>query len=252
MLVEKRKKRQIMETVIKIKNLVKIYPGNIKAISHLNLGIQQGIFGLLGPNGSGKTTLIQILAGVIKPTSGSVKIWEYDIKKKLNLIKKSIGYLPEYPGVYEDMRGISFLQYMGRLSGLSKRKAKDNAKKLLREVDLEKWKDIKIRKYSAGMKQRIAFAQSLLNDPEIILLDEPTKGLDPIESQKVLNKIKMLGRRGKTVFLSSHLLVEIEQVADCIAILNNGKLLFQAVADEIKRKGGLSLVYRKVLIGAEL
>ncbi len=241
-----------METAIKIENLVKIYPGNIKAISHLNLDIQQGIFGLLGPNGSGKTTLIQILAGVIKPTSGSVKILKYDTKKNSHLIKKNLGYLPEYQGVYEDMRGVNFLQYMGRLSGLSKRKAKDNAKKSLREVDLEKWGNIKIRKYSSGMKQRLAFAQSLLNDPEIALLDEPTKGLDPIERQKVLKKIKMLGEKGKTVFLSSHLLVEIEQVADCIAILSNGKLLFQAVAGEIKREGGLSLVYRKVLIGEKL
>lgn len=238
-----------METVIKIKNLAKVYLDNIKAISCLNLNVLKGIFGLLGPNGSGKTTLIQILTGVIKPTSGSVEILGYNLKKESNFIKKSIGYLPEYPGVYEDMRSLGFLQYMGRLSGLSKKKAKDNAKKLLREVELEKWKDIKIRKYSAGMKQKLAFAQSLLNNPQIVFLDEPTKGLDPIERQKVLNKIKIIGESGKTVFLSSHLLVEIEQVANFIAILSNGKLLFQASTEEIKRKGGLSLVYRKALIG---
>ena len=241
-----------METVIKIKNLIKIYPGNIKAISCLNLDIQQGIFGLLGPNGSGKTTLIQILTGVIKPTCGSVEILGYELKNKLSFIKRNIGYLPEYPGVYEDMTRISFLQYMARLSGLSKRKAKDNAKRLSREVDLEKWKNIKIRKYSAGMKQRLAFAQSLLNNPQIIFLDEPTKGLDPLERQKVLNKFKIIEESGKTVFLSSHLLVEIEQVADCIAILSNGKFLFQAEADEIKRQGGLSQVYRKALFGEGL
>ena len=241
-----------METVIKIKNLTKIYPGNIKAISCLNLNIPKGIFGLLGPNGSGKTTLMQILTGVIRPNSGSVKILGYNLKNKLSLIKRNIGYLPEYPGVYEDMAGISFLGYMGRLSGLTKKEAQNNAIKVLKEVDLEKWENIKIRKYSAGMKQRLAFAQSLLNDPQIIFLDEPTKSLDPLERQKVLNKIKIMGESGKTVFLSTHLLVEVEQVADFVAILSNGKLLFQAVADEIKGKGGLSQVYRKALIGEEL
>ena len=241
-----------MEIIIKIKELTKVYPGNIKAISHLSLNVPKGIFGLLGPNGSGKTTLMQILACIIKPTSGSVEILGYDLKKERSLIKRNIGYLPEYPGVYEDMTGISFLQYMGRLSGLSKKEAKDNAKRLLKEVDLEKWENLKIRKYSAGMRQRLAFAQALLNNPQIIFLDEPTKSLDPLERQKVLNKIKKIGEEGKTVFLSTHLLVEIEQVADYTVIINNGKLLFQGVVKEIKKQGDLSLIYQKVLVGAEL
>ena len=241
-----------MEATIKIKNLTKIYPGNIRAISHLSLNVPIGIFGLLGPNGSGKTTLMQILTGVIKPTSGSIEILGYDLKKELNSIKRNIGYLPEYPGVYEDMTGISFLQYMGRLSGLSKKEAQNNAIRVLKEVNLEKWANIKIRKYSAGMKQRLAFAQSLLNDPEIIFLDEPTKSLDPLERQRVLDKIKMIGKNGKTVFLSTHLLVEIEQVANCIAIINNGKLLFQGLSKEIKKQGGLSIFYQKVLVGAKI
>ncbi len=241
-----------METVIKIKDIVKIYPGDIKAISHLTLNIQKGIFGLLGPNGSGKTTLMQILTGVIKPTSGSVEILGYDLKKELSLIKRDIGYLPEYPGMYEDMTGLSFLRYMGRLSGLSKKEARDNAKSLLKEADLEKWENVKIRKYSAGMKQRMAFAQSLLNDPRIVFLDEPTKGLDPLERQKVLNKIERIGEQGKTVFLSSHILVEIEQVAGYIAIIDAGRVLFQGVAEEVEAQRGLSSVYRKVLIGQRL
>lgn len=237
---------------MKIKNIVKIYPGDIKAISHLTLNIRKGVFGLLGPNGSGKTTLIQILAGVIKPTSGSVEILGYDLKKELSLIKRYIGYLPEYPGMYEDMTGLSFLQYMGRLSGLGKKEARDNAKSLLKEADLERWENVKIRKYSAGTKQRMAFAQSLLNDPQVIFLDEPTKGLDPIERQKVLNKIEKIGEQGKTVFLSSHILVEIEQVAGYIAIINMGRVLFQGVAEEVKREGGLSSLYGRLLIGEGL
>lgn len=241
-----------METVIKIKNLTKVYSPNIKALSRLTLNVSRGIFGLLGPNGSGKTTLIQILTGVIRPTCGSVEILGYDLKKELSLIKRNIGYLPEYLGVYEDMKGLGFLQYMGKLSGLNERKSEQSSKRLLREVGLEKWENIKIRKYSAGMKQRIAFAQSLLNNPQIIFLDEPTKGLDPMERQKVLNKIKIIGEQGKTVFLSSHLLVEIEQVADWIAILSNGKLLFQAGTEQIKKQGTLSQVYRKALIGEGL
>ena len=240
-----------METAIKIKNITKVYPANIRALSHLTLNVPRGIFGLLGPNGSGKTTLIQILTGVIKPSCGSVQILGYDLKKEMKLIKKNLGYLPEYPGLYEDMRGLDFLRYMGRLSGLNKKEAQDNAKRLLREVDLQKWENTKIRRYSAGMKQRIAFAQSLLNNPQIIFLDEPTKGLDPLERQKVLNKIKKIEEQGKTVFLSSHILVEIEKVAGYIAIINNGKLLFQGMTEEIKTKGGLSSVYQEVLIGQE-
>lgn len=240
-----------METVIKIQNLTKIYPGDVKAISHLTLNIRQGIFGLLGPNGSGKTTLIKILTAVIRPTSGSVKILGCDLKKESNFIKRNIGYLPECLGLYEDMIGIAFLRYMGRLSGLSKKEAQGNAKRLLREIDLQKWENTKIRRYSAGMKQRIAFAQSLLNNPQIIFLDEPTKGLDPLERQEVLNKIKKIEEQGKTVFLSSHILVEIEKVAGCIAIINNGKLLFQGTTEEIKKKGGLSSVYQEALIGQE-
>lgn len=241
-----------MEDVIKIKELTKIYPNNIKAISQLTLSIQKGIFGLLGPNGSGKTTLIQILTGVTRATFGAVQILGYNLKNELRLIKRNIGYLPEYPGMYQDMTGVSFLRYMGRLSGLNKKEANDTAKRFLKEVSLEKWKNVKIKKYSAGMKQRLAFTQALLNNPAIIFLDEPTKGLDPIERQKVLNKIQTIGKEGKTVFLSSHLLVEIEQVADCVAIISNGELLFEGVADKVKKQGGLSLLYQKVLMGEKL
>jgi len=241
-----------METVIRIKNIVKRYPGDIKAISNLTLNVQKGIFGLLGPNGSGKTTLIQILTGVIGPTSGSVEILGYDLKKQLSFIKRDIGYLPEYPGMYEDMTGMSFLRYMGRLSGLNKKEARNSAKRSLKEADLEKWEDVKIRKYSAGMKQRIAFAQSLLNDPQIVFLDEPTKGLDPMERQKVLSRIEKIGEQGKTVFLSSHILVEIERVAGCIAIISTGRVLFQGSSEEVKREGGLSSLYGEVLIGEGL
>lgn len=101
------------------------------------------------------------------------------------------------------------------------------------------------------MKQKIAFAQSLLNDPQVVFLDEPTKGLDPLERQKVLHRIKEMGKQGKTVFLSSHILVEIEQVAGCIAVISNGRLLFQGIREEVKRQGGLSSLYRKVLIEEE-
>ena len=245
------KRKQILKTVIKIQDLTKIYPGNIKAISHLTLNIQRGIFGLLGPNGSGKTTLIKILTGVIRPTFGSVKILGYDLKKESSSIKRNIGYLPERLGMYEDMVGTAFLQYMGRLSGLSKKEAQNNAKRLLKEVDLEKWGNTKIRQYSAGMKQRIAFVQSLLNDPQIIFLDEPTKNLDPLERQKVLSRIKRIGKQEKTVFLSTHLLVEIEQVANYVAIIDNGNPLFQGTMEEVEQKGGLSSVYRKALVGEE-
>ena len=237
-----------METVIEIEELTKVYPRDVTALSNLTLDIPKGVYGLLGPNGSGKTTLIQILAGVVKPTHGSVKILGYDLNKESNLFKRKIGYLPEHLGMYEDMRGLDFLNYMGRLSGLGPKNARLSSRKSLSEVGLSEWGNVRIRSYSGGMKQRLAFAQSVLNNPCIIFLDEPTKSLDPIERHRVLSAIIAMGKQGRTVFLSSHLLVEIEQVADYIAILNNGNLVYQASIEDIREQGLLSDVYRKILI----
>lgn len=236
-------------TVIEIRNVTKTYANRVSAISRLSLDVPKGIiFGLLGPNGSGKTTLIEILVGLVKPTSGKVWILGNEPWGNSNTVKKYIGYLPENPGMYENMSGLRFLSYMGQLSGLNGSQAKKKAEELLAWVGLENWKDFKIRSYSAGMKQRLAFIHSLLNDPEVLFLDEPTVGLDPVAREKILEKIKEMAEKGTTVFMATQLLIEIERIADYFAIIDNGQLIRKGSMKEFARERNLLSAYRDALI----
>lgn len=237
-----------METVIKIQDLTKIYPGNVKAISHLTLNIQRGILALLGPNGSGKSTLMKTLIGAIRPTSGKVRILGKDLGDIGSEDKKNIGYQPENPGLYQDLRGKEFLEYMGRLSGLSARKAKHKTQEMLEWAGLERWKSSKIRTYSSGMRQKLVFVQSLMSDPKILLLDEPTKGLDPVAREEMLRMIKQMACSGKTVILATHLLAEAEYVADRIAIIDRGGLLLEGEVKELTKERNLFSIYKDALI----
>lgn len=236
-------------TVIEIRNLTKIYANRVRALSRLSLDVPKGIiFGLLGPNGSGKTTLIEILVGLVKPTSGIVRILGCEPWRNSNTVNRYIGYLPENPGMYENMSGLRFLSYMGQLSGLSGFQAKKKAEELLVWIGLENWKDFKIKSYSAGMKQRLAFIHSLLNEPEVLFLDEPTGGLDPEAREKILEKIKQITGKGTTVFMSTHLLIEIERIADYVAIIDNGQLIRKGSIKEFAGEGDLLSAYRDALM----
>lgn len=237
-----------METVIKIQDLTKIYPGNVKAISHLTLNIQRGILALLGPNGSGKSTLMKTLIGAIRPTSGKVRILGKDLGDIGSEDKKNIGYQPENPGLYQDLTGKEFLEYMGRLTGLTARKAKNKTEEMLGWAGLERWKSSKIRTYSSGMRQKLAFVQSLMGDPKILLLDEPTKGLDPVAREEMLRMIKQMACSGKTVILATHLLAEAEYVADRIAIIDRGGLLLEGEVKELTKERNLFSIYKDALI----
>lgn len=237
-----------METVIKIQDLTKIYPGNVKAISHLTLNIQRGILALLGPNGSGKSTLMKTLIGAIRPTSGKVRILGKDLGDIGSEDKKNIGYQPENPGLYQDLTGKEFLEYMGRLTGLTARKAKNKTEEMLGWAGLERWKSSKIRTYSSGMRQKLAFVQSLMSDPKILLLDEPTKGLDPVAREEMLRMIKQMACSGKTVILATHLLAEAEYVADRIAIIDRGGLLLEGEVKELTKERNLFSIYKDALI----
>lgn len=240
-----------METVIKIQDLTKIYPGNIKAISHLTLNIQKGILALLGPNGSGKTTLMKILVGAIRPSSGKIRILGKDLGDIRSEDKKNIGYQPENPGLYQDLTGKEFLEYMGRLSGLNARKAKNKTEEMLEWAGLKRWKSSKIRTYSSGMRQKLAFVQSLMSDPKILLLDEPTKGLDPVAREEMLRMVKQMARSHKTVLLATHLLAEAEYVADRIAIIDRGGLLLEGNLKELTKERDLFPIYKDALIKEE-
>lgn len=233
---------------IEIANLTKVYSNGLTALSNLTLNIGEGILALLGPNGSGKTTLMKILVGVLRPTSGKVRILGRDLRHIRSEDKKNIGYQPENPGLYQDLTGKEFLEYMGRLTGLTAKKAKNKTEEMLEWADLERWKSSKIRTYSSGMRQKLAFVQSLMSDPKILLLDEPTKGLDPVAREEILRMVKQMTCSGKTVILATHLLAEAEYVASRIAIIDRGGLLLEGDLKELTKERNLFSIYKDALI----
>ncbi|RMF57622.1 MAG: ABC transporter ATP-binding protein [Calditrichaeota bacterium] len=213
--------------------LTKVFSrGKIKALDDLTLSVETGtIFGLLGPNGAGKTTLIKILLGVVFPTSGSVSVLERPVNDLE--VKARIGYLPENHRYPDFLRGGEVLEYYARLAGIEKRQIAQNKVRLLKLVNLEKWAGTKIKKYSKGMMQRLGLAQAMMNDPEMLFLDEPTDGVDPIGRKEIRDVLHHLKEEGKTIFLNSHLLSEVEMLCDQVAILDKGKLVQTGTVQEL-------------------
>lgn len=227
--------------MIEVENLRKEYDGLI-ALDDISFKVEEGeIFAFLGPNGAGKTTTINIMMGFIYPTSGRVKIFNQDITKNGKKIKKRIGFLPEELGFYDTLTAYEHMDFYGRLFGMPKAEREERILELLEMVGLLERKDSKLREYSHGMKQRLGIAQALINEPELLILDEPTSGLDPRASYEVRNIIKELGKKGITIFLSSHLLYEVQQICDTAAIIDKGKLVkkdsIKNLINEIKGKG---------------
>lgn len=232
-----------MEDVIVTENLTKIYIQDFLTFEHgrprlnlrretkrraalldLNLQVKRGeIFGLLGPNGAGKTTAIKILMGIHFPTRGSATILDRPLGDKA--AKAQIGYLPENPYFYDYLTGGEFLDYYGRLYGMDKARRRRKIPELLETVGLSHAASTPLRGYSKGMLQRVGIAQALLNDPQIVVLDEPQSGLDPIGRKEVRDLILSLREQGRTVFFSSHILQDAEMICDRVAILHLGKLV---------------------------
>lgn len=225
---------------IEISNISKTYESTFRktkvdALIDLSLSVPSGsIFGLLGPNGAGKTTLIKILLSICFPTSGSAKVLNEEISN-YNL-KYRIGYLPENHKFPSYLSGGDCLRYFGKLSGMEGLNLEKRIDDLLELVKMTQWKKIKIKSYSKGMMQRLGIAQALLNDPELILLDEPTDGVDPIGRKEIRDILSDLKMKGKTIFLNSHLLSEVEMVSDRVAILNKGKLIREGTVRELTEK----------------
>ena len=211
--------------------LTKIFRGKITALNEVSLSVDTGtIFGLLGPNGAGKTSLVKILLGILFPTSGSANI----LGKPVNTIaiKEKIGYLPENHRYPEFLSGGAVLDYYARLAGVNKEARTRNKAELLKLVEMEKWEQTKVRKYSKGMMQRLGLAQAMINQPEVLFLDEPTDGVDPIGRKKIRDVLLRLRDSGKTIFLNSHLLSEVEMICDRVAILDKGQLLRIGTVEE--------------------
>ncbi len=210
-----------MELVID--RLTKQYQNKI-AVDRISLRLGKGVYGLLGANGAGKTTLMRMLCGILKPTGGTVTFNGMDVSQEE--YRAVLGYLPQDFGYYPDFTGLDFLLYMASLKGLPKTAAKRKAMELLTLVNLTDSAKKKIRTYSGGMKQRLGIAQALLNNPQILILDEPTAGLDPKERVKFRNLIAELGKES-IVILSTHIISDIEHIADVVLMLKDGQLIYQ-------------------------
>jgi ABC-2 type transport system ATP-binding protein len=194
-----------------------------RALDHLDLQVETGeVFGLLGPNGAGKSTTLKILLRLIFPTSGSARL----LGRRLDDIElhRRIGYLPENPYFYDHLSAEEFLRYAGQLCGLSRSNLRRRVGELLERVGLAEFRSLPLRKFSKGMIQRVGIAQALVNNPELIFLDEPLSGLDPLGRREVRNLILQLKTEGKTVFFSTHILPDAETLCDRVAVLNRGRL----------------------------
>lgn len=233
-----------MNTIIEIQNLSKDYEvgfwrkKKVRALDDLSLTVESGqIFGFLGGNGAGKTTTIKILMSLLFPTAGSAKILGRDISDVS--MHSEIGYCPENPYFYDYLTAFELMNYFGEIFGLSGAKQKDKTAELLNKVGLaEKDWNKQLRKYSKGMLQRVGLAQSLVNDPTIVFLDEPMSGLDPMGRREIRELIAGLRESGTTVFMSTHILSDVEALCDQVAILRGGKLAATGNLHDLLARGG--------------
>jgi len=215
----------------------------IAAVNNLNLSVRQGdIFGFLGPNGAGKSTTIRMMLGLIKPTAGEVKIFDSALKKNRDVTLKKTGALVEKPGFYEYLTARRNLDIF---SALINNFDSSDVDRVLKIVALSDRAESKVKTFSQGMKQRLGIAQAMLGKPELIILDEPTSGLDPQGMKEIRGLISQLSQQGLTVFLSSHLLHEVEQICNKMAIINKGKLIVQGDVDQLLKSGN-DLIILKV------
>jgi len=213
---------------IDIRGLEKTYPGQVHALTDVNLEIDGGLLGLLGANGAGKTTLMRILAGIIRPTHGTVRIGEYDMASAggRTAVKRTLGYLPQELGLYPELTAREFLDYIAVLKGITDRHARaTRVPEMLELVGLDSAAQRKLKTLSGGMKRRVGIAQALLNDPRLLIVDEPTAGLDPEERIRFRTLLTSLAG-DRTVLLSTHIVEDIAQTSRNVAVLHNGRLIY--------------------------
>jgi len=217
--------------MIKVENLTKTY-GDLLAIDDLSFSIEKGqIWGLLGPNAAGKTTTMRILAGYLSPTEGNATVADFDVLKEAKKVKAAIGYLPEYVPLYPEMTVTEYLTYVAAIKLMPKKERHEALEKSLTACGLEEVRKRLIRNLSHGYKQRVGIAQALIHDPDVLILDEPTVGLDPAQIKEIRELIKSL-RGERTILLSTHILAEVTQICDGVAILNKGKLVTSVTLKE--------------------
>lgn len=224
-----------MELVID--RVTKQYQNRI-AVDRVSVKLQKGVYGLLGANGAGKTTLMRMICGILKPTGGTIAYDGIDVGEEA--YRAVLGYLPQDFGYYPEFGAMDFLLYLAALKGIPKSQAKRRAKELLELVSLQDAGRRKIKTFSGGMKQRLGIAQALLNDPRLLILDEPTAGLDPKEQVRFRKLIESLGK-DSIVLLSTHIVSDVEHIADEVLMMKDGQLIYQGKWDE--EKGDLETFY---------
>lgn len=231
--------KQCMTPSIHVSGLSKVYKSpfssrSVTALKNLDLTVAPGeIFGLLGPNGAGKTTLVKILLSVVHPTAGNAAL--YGVPVSNPEARQQIGFLPENHRFPDFLTAYQMLDLYGQFAGVSSQHRKERIPKLLELVNMSEWATTKIRKFSKGMMQRVGIAQALINDPALIFLDEPTDGVDPIGRREIRDILNVLKGEGKTIFLNSHLLSEVEQMCTKVVILNKGEKVQEGTVDDLTR-----------------
>lgn len=225
-----------MTPAIETSSLTKRY-GTTVAVDELDLTVSEGtIYGFLGPNGAGKTTTMRLFTGLTRPTGGSAAVAGADVSDRDGL-RPHIGYLPEEPPLYEQATAYEQLEYVAGLRDLPDNHARERIDTLLNALDLpEEDARTRISDYSKGMRQKVAYVQAVLHDPDVVFLDEPTSGLDPRAARTIRELIRELASEGTTVFLSTHILPVVEEVADTVGILYDGQLVAEGTPDELKQR----------------
>ncbi len=224
--------------VILVEDLVKRYD-DVVAVDQLSFDVGQGeLFGLLGPNGAGKTTTIRIIMDILQPDAGSVRI----LGQRPGDAKERVGYLPEERGLYRDVKVLDTLVYLAELKGMSRTTAHDRGQQLLERVRLDDWADRKVKDLSRGMQQRLQFIASLVHDPDLLILDEPFQGLDPVNTERLKTFVDDLRRAGKTIVLSTHQMNLVEALCDRILLIDRGRAVLYGRLDAIKEQSAPNTV----------
>ncbi|MBN1362327.1 MAG: ABC transporter ATP-binding protein [Sedimentisphaerales bacterium] len=235
--------------MIEIKKLTKNF-GSLIAVDHLDLFIGAGdIFGFIGPNGAGKTTTMRILVTLMEPTSGIAFIDGLDVTRKGKEVRRRVGYMPDFMGVYDDLKVFEYLEFFAAAFGIEYRKRKAIVDGVLELTDLVSKRNAQVDSLSRGMQQRLGLARVLIHDPKVLILDEPASGLDPRARIEIRELLRELKKMGKTIMISSHILSELEEICDRIGIIEHGQLVFGGTMDEIRPRLGIQGKVRVKVLG---
>jgi ABC-2 type transport system ATP-binding protein len=226
-----------LTSMVEVTNLTHIYKGGHKALNELSFTVEKGeIIGLLGPNGAGKSTTVKIITGILKSTSGSVKVSNHEVSDNLDAIRKLIGFMPQETALYQDLTAYEALEYHAELYGVPKQEVKTRISKMLELAGLTHRKDDLVKTYSGGMKRRLALVRSILHDSELLILDEMSLGVDVQSRNLIWNQVRKMKDEGRTVIFCTNYMDEVEALADRVIVIDNGSLVASGTPSELKRK----------------